>query len=116
MGKEGIACKIYELNPRSEQLANSEAIPETKPNIVLKPTDTQQSKEYRVHNLNATRPSQVQLLQETPQQNTAMAGLATIPNVSNMDGNHLASSIVDDNGEVKPTVERKRHVSPTIVY
>ena len=117
MGKEEMACKAHELNPRSGQSASFEAITETKPDLIYKITGMQQFEDFRVHHFNATRSPQVQFPRETPQRVKATAGLATIPKVSNVDRKHSASSIMDNSGEANYTVEGgKRHVSSTALY
>ena len=113
LGKEEMARRAYERNTQSEQSGSSEEIAKVKPNSTCNVAGTQQFEDYRVHHFNATRPPQVQLpVPVTPQRALAAAW---IPEVSNVDLDRSASSIVGENGEVNLVAEAKRQVSPTVL-
>lgn len=111
LGKEEIALRAQERDPRSERSGSFERTIETKPESTYNPADTQHFEDYRVHHFNATRPPQVRLLMPVSPQPLKMTGLATTAKVSNLNLDHSASSFMGKNDEASPAEECKTQVS-----
>ena len=111
LGKDEMALRAQESNPRSEHSGSSERTIETKPEFSYNATGAQHFEDYRLHHFNATRPPQVRLPMPISRQPLKMIGPATTAKVSSLDLDHSAS-FMDKNEEASLAEEGKRQVSP----
>ena len=110
LGKEEMALRAQESNPRSEHSGSFERNIKTKPESTYNAAGAQHFEDYRLHHFNATRPPQVRMPMPISPQPLKMTGPATTAKVSSLDLDH--SSFTDKNEEASLAGERKRQVSP----
>lgn len=112
LGKDEMALRAQESNPRSEHSGSFERTIETKPEFSYNAADAQHFEDYRVHHFNATKPPQIRLPIPISRQPLKMTGPATTAKVSSLDLDHSAPSFMDENEGASLAEERKRQVSP----
>ena len=112
LGKEEMALRAQESNPRSENSGSLERTIEIKPESTYDAASAQHFEDYRIHHFNATRPPQVRLPMPLSPQPLKLTGPATTAKVSNLDLDHSFSSFMDKNEEASLAEERKKQVSP----
>ena len=112
LGKEEMALRAQESNPRAEHSRSFQRTIETKPESTCNAAGAQHLEDYRVHHFNATRPPQVRLPMPISPQPLKITRPATTARVSKLYVDHAASSFMDQNEEASLAEERKRQVSP----
>ena len=114
LGREEIARRAHQCNPRPEQSRNLEEPSETEPDSTHNATSTQHFEDYRVHHFNATRPPQVQLSMPVSAQMVQKARPASIPKVSKVNLDRSASSVMNRIEEARIAKEGKEQVSSLV--